>query len=440
MNTFHLKPGNRLSMKPIIINILPHKPDYDFKKDDPKPAINWDTPDGKWVGIYRNEIPNKLGREVLKYTSEFEYEVWQPDFRADKIYSHRFEDGLVHRLFPAKDKEDLHGLKKRRQVDSPAMIEYLKAYSRDNRLVINLNGDFKHLSYEILKNCGELPVLQTFRGTINLPQSLIFKKRLNFLASVSYLKQHLKTKKLIDKVDFVTHQNDLYMDALGKIYHGPVAKLTSGCDFSFWQKMDKLACRKELDLPLNKKIFLTSSLLISRKQKDKLLEVFKELDKNHDFMLVISGHGTNEYEAYLKEIARPLMEKDKVRFVGYITGETLKKYYSAADLFINPSKSEGGPVSSMKAIACETPVFSTNIGNVAEQMRRNRSGILVETFNYQQWKNELEKFLLGRPVKLFDRNEAELLYDWQKIAARFSEIYHHLYENYYAVEKEATVA
>lgn len=426
-------------MKPKIINILPHIPDYDFKKDDPKPEIHWDTPDGHWVGIYRNEIPDKLGREVLIHTNEFEYEVWQPDYRADKMYSHRFEDGLVHRLFPAKDKEELHGLRKRRQTHSPAMVQYLLEYSRDNRLIINLNGDFIHLNYEILEKCGDLPILQTFRGTINMPQSLIFKKRLNLLASFSYLKQHLKTKKLIDRVDFVTHQNDLYMDVLGKIYHGPVAKLTSGCDFSFWQKMDKTACRKELNLPQEKKIFFTSSLLISLKQKDKLLEIFKELDEKHDFMLVISGHGTNEYEEYLKDLAKPLMEKDKVRFVGYITGELLKQYYSAADLFINPSKSEGGPVSAMKAIACETPVFSTNIGNVAEQMRLNKSGILVGLNNYEQWKNELGKFLQGKPVKKFDRKEAELLYDWQRIAARFSDIYRYLYENYYAVEEVPAV-
>lgn len=426
-------------MKPKIINILPHEPDYEFLKDKPRPAINWETATGGWVGIYRNEIPNKLGREVLKFTDEFEYEVWQPDYRADKIYSHRFEDGLVHRLFPAESVKEFHGLKKRKQIHSPALLDFLEEYAKENQVVINLNGDFKHLSYELFEKCGHLPILQTFRGTINLPQSLIFKKRLNVLASISYLKQHLKTKKLIDRVDFVTHQNDLHMDTLAKIYHGPTAKLTSGCNFSFWQKEDKNECRKALGLPLDKKIFFTSSLLISRKQKDKLLAVFKELDKSHDFLLVISGHGTQAYEQYLKEKAGPLLKKDKVRFVGYQTGESLKKYYASADLFINPSNSEGGPVSSMKAIACETPVFSTNIGNVAEQMRRNKSGILVGIRDYEQWKNELEQVLQGKVVKTFDRKEAEALYDWRKIAIKFTEIYRHLYENHFVAKEEVLV-
>lgn len=409
-----------------VINILPHEPDYKFKKNDPKPAINWDTPDGQWVGIYRNEIPNKLGREVLKFTDEFEYEVWQPDYRADKIYSYRFEDGMVHRLFPAHDIEKQHGLKKITNISSPALIDYLQSYSRNNQVVLNLNGDFCHLNFEILEHCGELPILQTFRGTMNLPETMIFKKRKNVLASLSYFHQHLKAKELAKNIDCVTYQNSLNMDCLENIYQGPRAKLTSGCDFGFWKKLDREESRRELDLPQHKPVFFTSSLLIMRKQIDKLIRIFNELDADYDFLLLISGHGTEKYEKYLKDLAKPLMDKGKVKFTGYLTGNTLRKHYASADLFLNTSNSEGGPVSAMKAIACETPLFSTNIGNVAERMRKNKSGILVGINDYKQWKKEIEQVLQGKKVKLFDRKEGEEKYDWQKLAARFSELYRFL--------------
>ena len=415
-------------MKTKIINVLPHIPDYEFLQSEPRPPVNWDTPDGNWVGIYRNEIPNKLGREVLKFTNEFEYEVWQPDYRADKIYSHKFEDGLVHRLFPAEDVQELHGFKVIKEINSPAMIDFLKENATPTEVVINLNGDFCTLNNEIIKNCGNLPLLQTFRGTINLPQTMAFKKRLNVLATINYLNKHFVTKRLIKKVDYVTYQNNLNKDTLEEIYRGPKAKLTSGCDFSFWKKLDKKASRRELGLPEDKTIFFTSSLLIMRKQIDKLLEVLKELDHKHDFLLLISGHGTEAYEKYLHDKAQPLLEKGKVRFVGFHTGDKLRKYYSSADLFINPSCSEGGPVSAMKALACETPLFNTNVGNVAESMEKNGSGILVGIRDYQQWKEKLEAFLSGEKVKLFDRKEAEKLYDWQKVAARFSAIYRMLHQ------------
>lgn len=426
-------------MKPHVIDILPHEPDYKFLKDKPKPKISWDTPDGNWVGIYRNEIPNKLGNEILKYTDEFAYEVWQPDYRADKMYSHQFEDGLVHRLFPARSVNKLHGIKLRKHIDSLLLVEQLLEYSKQVPLIISLNGDWSNINVEVIKSCGHLPILQIFRGTLNLPKTMMLKPRRNFLASITYLKNHLEAKKLMPSFDYVLHQNDKYMDTLKELYKGDKAKITSGCDFSFWKKMDKTACRTELDLPIDKKVFLISSLLKPLKQVDKVIEIFNELDREgYDFSLLISGHGTKEYEDYLRSLSATLMEKDKVRFIGYITGDLLKKYYNSADLFINSSVSEGGPVSAMKAIACGTPLLCTNIGNVAERMRDNGSGILVGINAYEDWRKAFVKIIQGKNTKLFDRKEAEEYYDWQKIAAKFVKIYRHLYQSYYSAE--ATLA
>ena len=422
-------------MKTHVINILPHEPDYRFMAGEPRPPVHWDTPDGDWVGIYGNEIPNKLGKEVLQYTDEFEYEVWQPDYRADQVYSHRFEDGLVHRLFPAHQEKEIHGLKLRPRLHSPALVGYIQEYSQQHPVVINLNGDLNPLNVAIMKNGKHLPILQTFRGTLHLPKTMLFKSRRNFPAAFTYLIKHWEAQRVMPNIDYVTYQNDLYYDQLTQLFHGPTAKLTSGCNFSFWHKLDQDTCRQALGLPLKKPIFLISSLLISRKQVDKTIEVFKELDAAYDFMLIISGHGSDQYEQYLQALARPLVDKGKVKFVGYITGEEARSYYNSADLFINSSASEGGPVSAMKALACETPVFSTDNGNVAERMRDNHSGILVGTDAYDQWKHALARFMDGSPLKKFDRAEAEEHYDWQKIAAKFSDIYRYLSQQYYTSEE-----
>ena len=429
-------------MKPRVINILPHEPDYRFMLDQPRPDVNWDTPDGNWVGIYRNEIPNKLGKEVLRYTDEFEYEVWQPDYRADKMYCHRFEDGLVHRLFPAHREQEWYGLKQRDKLHSPALIDYLETYRQRYPVVVNLNGDLNPLSLAVMEGGRRMPILQTFRGTLHLPKTMIFKPRRNFLAAFSYWKKHRQAQRVAPHVDYVTYQNDQYYDQLVKLFNTPTAKLTSGCDFSFWYSEEQAACRQALDLPPSKPVFLTSSLLVPRKQVGELIKVFRQLDASYDFLLVISGHGSDQFEQYLRDLAQPLIDKDKIRFVGYITGEELRNYYNAADLFVNPSASEGGPVSAMKALACETPVFATDSGNVAERMRENGSGILVGTSDFAQWQHVLAQFMDGAPVRKFDRAEAEAYYDWQKIAASFATIYrqlgrrYNLYANTYTTEHD----
>lgn len=413
-------------MKTRIINILPHKPDYDYMQDKPRPAINWDTPDGQWVGIYRNEIPDKLGEEILKYSKEFEFEVWQPDYRADKMYSHRFEDGLVHRLFPAEDVQQLHGVKIKKEISSPALVRQLKAYAEEHSVIVNLNGDFTRINFDVLEECGHLPILQTFRGTLHLPGNLILKPRLNIPASLNYYFKHLKVKKLINNIDYVMVQNELYLDDLKKLFHGPIDKVTSGCEFDVWKPMEMQEARKALNLPADKTIFFTSSLLIPIKQLDKLIEVLTDLSKNHDFLLLVSGHGVEEYEEYLRKEAKSLLDRDMVRFVGYLTGETLRMHYCAASVFVHTSVSEGGPVAAMKAVACGTPILISNVGNVAEQMRENGSGKLLDPYKYDQWKKELANILNGEKLKPFPREQGKALYDWQAVAKKFVEVFRRL--------------
>ena len=413
-------------MKTRVINILPHKPDYDYLQDKPRPKVNWDTPGGQWVGIYRNEIPDKLGEEILKYTDEYEYEVWQTDYRADKMYTHRFEDGLVHRLFPAEDVNELHGLKLRKVISSPVMIAFLKKYAKDHSVIINLNGDFCHINFEILDQCPKLPILQTFRGTLYLPKNQIFKVRKNVPAALSYYLKHLKVKKLIRNIDSVMVQNSFYLNDLKEMYKGPIKKLTSGCEFDVWQPMERQEARKSLDLPADRKVFFTSSLLIPIKQLDKLMEVLSPLSREYDFLLLVSGHGTPEYEAYLKEKAKDLLAQDKIRFVGYLTGEDLRRHYCASDLFVHTSISEGGPVAAMKAIACGTPVLITKIANVAEELAKDGSGKLIDPFDYEEWTRVFKAILEGEKVKAYPREKAAKMYDWQAVAGEFVKTFHEL--------------
>ena len=63
-------------MKTKIINILYHPPAYEAYINQPRPEINWDTPDGNWVGIWGYDWPDVIGNEVLKLTDELEYDVW----------------------------------------------------------------------------------------------------------------------------------------------------------------------------------------------------------------------------------------------------------------------------------------------------------------------------------------------------------------------------
>ena len=77
----------------------------------------------------------------------------------------------------------------------------------------------------------------------------------------------------------------------------------------------------------------------------------------------------------------------------------MKKLYQASDLFIS-SSSESGPVSVMKTLACEAPVMCTDVGGEDDIMAGHNAGILVNPFDYKQWKEKIIELLKGKEVNI----------------------------------------
>ena len=71
-----------MTERPIIVNLMPHGPAYEFAPGE-RPDVAWPRPDGSWVGFWRREWPDLLGASVLRAGAAYDWEVWQPDLRAD---------------------------------------------------------------------------------------------------------------------------------------------------------------------------------------------------------------------------------------------------------------------------------------------------------------------------------------------------------------------
>jgi len=409
-----------------IINILGMSPPYVLYHNAPRPLVNWDTPDGQWVGIWGYDWADLLGNEVLRVNNEFEFEVWQPDLRADKIYSHVFDSGLVHRLFPAILRKKLFGFKFVDKIYSAHMIKELSKRIREEKIILHLNGD--PLSYRgLLDFAGDVPIVTSFHGVIQMPLTRLRSYTKNVPSKFNHIFEHLWFKKNVSRIDYVTYQNDENIDTLRKFYNGDIQKVTMGCDFSFWRPGDRSEARAACGLPLGRKIFLTALRFVEGKQIDRLIEVFTRLSQKHDFILLVAGHGDKEYERYLKELAAVLLAQGKIAFLGYIRGERLRAYYHASDYYILTSMTEGASVSIINAFACRVPVISTRTGHTAELMEQHKCGLLLDVYNYRMWQEELDSILDNRTGVLpLDRNVAKGYYDWPNIARKFVDIYKRL--------------
>lgn len=124
------------------------------------------------------------------------------------------------------------------------------------------------------------------------------------------------------------------------------------------ESVDPVQKKRQLKLPLNRIILLSSGELIKRKNHETVLQALAKLkDFRDDFQYVICGHG--ELNDYLHRLAEDLNIADHVTFLGYRTD--ILEICRACDLFIFPSFQEGLPMALLEAMASGLPVLCSNI-------------------------------------------------------------------------------
>ena len=406
-----------------VVNIIPHPPAYEYIYDSERPKTIWNTPNGSWLGIWRGDWPDLLGSEILKLTKEFEYEVWRPDLRADRIYCHRFENGVFHKSFPAVLIKKMHGSKIVNAVSSPRMLESLENLT-SKKFLMHLNTPAYWLNQEIIKKLFKIPKVIQFHSKLTTPDIEMRKLRRNIFANISYLRQHLNWLKN-RKVYFV-YNNSQNCSSLLKYNRIGIKRIFMGCDFNFWIPGKSKKFKKKFNIKEKTIVFSMASRFNSLKQIDRVIKIFTEIDKDkdYDFKFLIAGHGEVTYENYLINVASDLIKKRKLYFLGYLLGENLLKLYQTTDFFISASTSEGGPVSVIKAIACGIPVICTRVGGVDDIMHQYNAGIFVDRYDYDQWEEKFIEVLTGKvKVRLMDREKAKEIFHWPYIARKLINIY-----------------
>ncbi|MEI8349375.1 MAG: glycosyltransferase [Candidatus Omnitrophota bacterium] len=416
---------NCRSGKTKILNVINHLPPYDIFSSEVEPDRKWNAEDKNWIGIWNDDFPHLLGKAILKLTDEFDYEIWQPDIRADRVYSHTFENRLTCRVFPAQCIQKLYGLKRVEEVSSAPMIDALKKEGERGPVIFHLNGSFPGINKDILETVDNIPIVFSLHGAqLEIPSTQFFTFTKNIPSKLGLLSQHIWLKRHINKIHHITYCSAKNIEHVSRIYKHELKQITMGCDFSVFKKMDTMQCRKELQLPLDTFVMITVANYNVRKQEDKLIAVLNALAKRYNFLYIVIGSGQPGYVRYLQNLAQPLLQKNMIKFEGYRKGEILVKYLSSADMFLSGSLSEGASVSIMEAFACELPVFSTKTGQTAELMEKERVGCLADVRSYQEWEYKLEEILKTKKLpKVLDRNIAKDHYDWCNIAAKFITIY-----------------
>ncbi|MBW4630336.1 MAG: glycosyltransferase family 4 protein [Iphinoe sp. HA4291-MV1] len=149
--------------------------------------------------------------------------------------------------------------------------------------------------------------------------------------------------------------------------------IPNGINTKAYQPLDPEKCRSILDIPTGKKVLMfgAESLTDSRKGGDLLLKALQNLPASLKTEIVLLTIG-NAGEAISEAVEIATLN------LGYVSSDRLKSIaYSAADLFIFPTRADNLPLVLQESMACGTPMVSFKVGGVLDLVRPGITGYLA---------------------------------------------------------------
>lgn len=212
-----------------------------------------------------------------------------------------------------------------------------------------------------------------------------------------------------------------------KLFAGQPLQVIPNCiDHQVYRPLDKSFAREALGLPRDKQLLLfgaMSSTSDPRKGYQLLipaLQCLKAEGKAERIELVVFGasHGNAEQVTGIK-----------THYMGRLHDDiSLCLLYNAADIFVAPSLQDNLPNTLVESLACGTPCIAFNIGGMADLIKHNGDGVLIDNVNAAALaKSILEFFSLDNNASISNNiaREFEVERSLNSVAFYYCELYRH---------------
>lgn len=202
-----------------------------------------------------------------------------------------------------------------------------------------------------------------------------------------------------------------------QIYH-----ITHGVDVEIFKPRDRSASRELFGIDQDAKVvlFVSDALNNPRKGLDLLVDALDGLSTIKGLRLLTIGRGRLELPSHLAHL-----------HLGPVTADRLMSFgYSAADVFVIPSRQEALGQTALEAMACGVPMVGFNAGGIPDMVRPGVTGFLAERENVSDLRACIEKLLQDdntrRDIAENCRRVALAEYSLDRQAERYAELYHSL--------------
>ncbi|MEK6346683.1 MAG: glycosyltransferase family 1 protein [Burkholderia sp.] len=209
-----------------------------------------------------------------------------------------------------------------------------------------------------------------------------------------------------------------------------------GFDAAEFHPVDRTAAREALGWRHEDFVVLQLGRLVQRKGIDNVIRGVGALRAGHgiDARLVVVGgnsdvpneHATPEI-ARLRGVAREAGVTDLTGFVGRRGRDTLRHFYSAADVFVTTPWYEPFGITPVEAMACGTPVIGADVGGIRHSVADGSTGFLVPPNDPEALAARLAQLhgdpALARRMGKAGLQRARTQFTWKGVSESLARIY-----------------
>lgn len=232
---------------------------------------------------------------------------------------------------------------------------------------------------------------------------------------------HIITDSFSSKLDIMDH---LHLDeqAITAIY------LAAGPQYSQQENsLVDMAILRKYDLPDFYILYLGGYVL--HKNIMNLLQAYTYVAQalGEDYPLVLAGHQPTEitdlfpdYEGYIKRVG---LEK-YIRWIGFVDEEDKPTLYRNAETFVFPSRYEGFGLPVLEAMACGTPVVTSNTSSLPEVI--GPAGFANDPDDYREMAGSIIASVIQENLRAELRQkglEQARKFSWENTAAQTALVY-----------------
>jgi glycosyltransferase involved in cell wall biosynthesis len=182
------------------------------------------------------------------------------------------------------------------------------------------------------------------------------------------------------------------------------------------------AARAAAGLPGDGRLVLAVGNLYPVKDHATLLRAVSRLPE--DVHLAIAGRGGEEER--LRGLARKLKLENRCHLLG--VRDDVQRLLQSADVFAQPSLSEGLPLSVLEAMGAALPVVASRVGGIPEAVAEGQTGLLVDPKDPDGLANALGRILadpaLSVSLGIAANSRAEAEFSVPAMVQGYRNLYH----------------